>query len=618
MCGIAGYVSREKLNGPAMVAAMAHRGPDGEGFFEEQCKDFHLFLGHRRLAILDLSERGKQPMTSADGNAVICFNGEIYNHHLLKSKLASGWQPRSSTDTEVLLELLNTHGIRALEHLNGDFAFAFFNREENALYLVRDRLGVKPLYYHFQDNVLRFGSEIKAILAGEVRAALNKDELGNYFIFKYVPRQETLFKGVKRLEPGCYLRFDLERGTLETHRYWKPQTLDVPKTYAERRDHVRSLLTDAVELRLGSDVPVSTFLSGGLDSSIIASLLRNRPEIRHYCAVKDERDVKAEGTTSDAHYARELAREWKLSFEAIAIGSDELTTDLLHQTLRFSDDLIADGSQIPAYLITAKASQKSTVVLSGMGADELFFGYGGHIILRMAGMLDKLPAPIARMLARRMAGLYPGRGKGKAVKRYLYKLGRYYGHPHRFAPLSVVGDWHASSSVYQPFSQPASVDFLGDYAGDDFEALQHFERENFLVKNLHYLDRMSMAHAMESRVPFLDHRLAEFAWSLPVSDRIAGLDNTKRILKDAFQSDLPRDIVRRRKAGFGMPLRTLLSSQEILNKLLDPAFFGNFEGFSVDRIQGVVKDHRRGTADHSSILYALISFQHWYRMYIEN
>ena len=616
MCGIAGYVSPENWPGSKMTDAIAHRGPDGKGAYAEPWGDLNVFIGHRRLAIIDLSENGHQPMISHRRTGVIAFNGEIYNFRELKKELVKSVPFRSETDTEVLLELLAQQGISALQQLNGDFAIAYLDRDAKKFYLVRDRMGVKPLYYRWHNGSLHFGSEIKAILAAGIPAELESDHVQRYFTFKYSPGSETLYRYIKRLPPAHYIEMDLQSKEVSVHQYWSPQSVDVAKDYPGRCEQLRDLLKRSVELRLEADVPVSTFLSGGLDSSVIASLIKDNSQIMHYCAVKNETDIKAEGTTSDAAYADQLAKEWNLNFERIPIGSEVLTPELIQTTLKFSDDLIADGSQIPSYLITSRASEKSTVVLTGMGADELFYGYGGHIITRWAGSLDKFPVGTGNLLAKMMAGVHPGKGKFKAVKRYLYKLGRYYQHPHRFAPLSVVGDWNNSMQIFDG-NNDSVWGMLQHYSGsNDLQKLEQFERENFLVKNLHYMDRMSMANQMESRVPFLDHRLVEWAYSLSLTDRINGLANTKRILKDSFERDLPRDIVRRRKAGFGMPLRSLLSKPETVKALLSPSFFANFDGFSPVAIRRVIEEHQRGIADHSSIIYALISFEHWYKMYI--
>ncbi len=617
MCGIAGYISKSEWPGSAMVEALAHRGPDGKGAYAEQWGDWNVFLGHRRLAIIDLSEKGKQPMISHHRNGVIVFNGEIYNYRELAKALKNQVPLQSETDTEVLLESLARKGIDAVTELNGDFAFAYLDRHQEQLYLVRDRLGVKPLYYSWSEGTLRFGSEIKALLAGGLRPELDTDHLQRYFTFKYSPGSETLFRHVKRVPPGHFLRFDLKSGHLELKRYWEHKPVVVGNTYRDRCEELRELMRDAVEMRLVSDVPVSTFLSGGLDSSIIASFLRDKPQIMHYCAVKDEADIRAEGTTSDGAFADQLARKWNLNYTRLGIGSAELTGEMIDQTLRYSDDLIADGSQIPSWLIARKASEQSTVVLTGMGADELFYGYAGHIITRWAGAMDRLPKPLASGLAKTMASAKPGIGRFKAVKRYLYKLGRYYNHPQRFAPLSVVGDWNTSMAVYGKDDSLSELLLPYDQPGE-MQRLENFERDNFLVKNLHYMDRMCMANGMESRVPFLDHRLAEWAYSLPFSDRLSGLANTKRILKDSFCDVLPHELVQRRKAGFGMPLRSLFSDRQKVDQLLNQGFFGNFEGFSVETINALIDEHQRGNADHSSIIYALISFERWYKMYIEN
>ena len=605
-----------------MLEALHHRGPDHTGNYSAQIGGNKVYLGHKRLSIIDLSANGHQPMKNADGSVILVYNGEVYNFQELKQTYLKGQSFHSNTDTEVILKLYELKGIGFLELLNGDFAISILDTRTNKLHLIRDRMGVKPLYFYSNGSELLFGSEIKSILAGGVQARLNTACLQQYFTFKYVPENNTLFKDIYRLPPAHYLTYDFDTGSISTHAYWKVQRRSDYQSLSLKESGalLYNLLEDACRIRLVADVPVGTFFSGGLDSSIIDHFLKGNSKIDHYCAVKDERDLKKEGTTSDSFYAQKLAREWELNLHLLPIGGEQLSPDLIRETVRYNDDIVADGSQIPSYLITRQAAEKSTVILSGMGADELFLGYAGHQLLLLDQHLNHLPDSMIKPLFRYFASLNVGKGSFKAYKRYLQKLGNYnsYG-TERFAMYNIVGDFESSVRILN--SGPESMTpFLASYfpeGEDPFEGLIRFEWNNFLVKNLHYTDRMSMANSVENRVPFLDHRIVELAFNMKRTYKLSNKGVSKRILKDTFAPHLPDYITRRRKAGFGMPLRSLLSEKQHLDKLLDIEFFDNFNEFSVEEIKLVIEQHRKGTRDNSALIYALITFQEWYKMYID-
>lgn len=620
MCGIAGYVSTKKLDGAGMTGCLQHRGPDHTGAFTDSINNKNIFLGHTRLSIIDLSQSGNQPMISDNGQAVIIFNGEIYNFKELKATHFPGEDFHSKTDTEVVLRLYEKFGIEFIARLNGDFAFCILDKKLSKLFLVRDRAGIKPLYYCQEGEQLFFASEIKSILAAGIQPVLAEEELLNYFVFKYTPKNNTLYKNIFRIPPGSYYEYDIGTGKNTMHKYW---TLEKKPEYANLSYHdaqhvLFDLVADSTKARLLGDVPVGNFLSGGLDSSILASFLKDKKDIAHYCARKSEADLKKEGTTSDFYYADKLAKEWGLDLRIADIGKDEANPDLIRQTLFYSDDLIADGSQIPSYLLTKEAAKSSKVILSGMGADELFLGYAGHQLSLLANnWTDVLPAVFSKLLYKQAAKVNQGKGKFLAYRRYIHKIGKYGAYPHyKFGIFNLVGDFENSCSVYNG-NKDVAIQTLSGYFPEDsnvFESIFRFELENVLVKNLHYTDRMSMANSVECRVPFLDHRIIEFAYSIPRNYKLSGAGKSKRILKDTFRPTLPSYILNRRKAGFGMPLRSIFSSTAETKRLLDTSFFSNFNGFSVQNIETIIQNHVSGKEDNSSIIYALISFQEWYKM----
>lgn len=620
MCGIAGYIASGQLKGAAMLSCLHHRGPDHTGYHEETLFQKHIFLGHARLSILDLSANGNQPMSTPDGQITIIFNGEVYNFESLKQQHLKQVEFRSHTDTEVILRLYEKLGIDCIKALNGDFALCILDRRLSKMFLVKDRVGVKPLYYYHDHDKLVFGSEIKSIVAAGIRPQLAEDQVLNYFVFKYVPRQHTLHQGILRVPPGSYLEYDMAANKLQVHRYWtlNKQEAYSGLSYRDAQQVLFDLLKESTTMRLIADVPIGNFLSGGLDSSILAYFLKERRDIAHYCARKSERDLRKEGTTSDFYYADRLAKEWHLDLHAADIGSDEASIDMIRKTLFYSDDLIADGSQIPSYLITQDASRASRVILSGMGADEIFLGYAGHMLTLLSlNVMNGLPGALSGLLYKGASKVNQGKGKFLAYRRYIHKIGKYGQYPpYKYGILNLVGDFENSCSVYKGDKEQLTH-LLASYfpEGEDvFDALMRFETENVLVKNLHYTDRMAMANSVECRVPFLDHRLLEFAYSIPLSYKLSATGRSKRILKDAFKDQLPDYIVNRRKAGFGMPLRSIFSSAEHVNRLLDKAFFANFNAFSLKHIDMIIDNHLSGKEDNSSIIYALISFQEWYKL----
>lgn len=618
MCGISGYITVNPINGNNFLRSLHHRGPDSSGTYSALVNHYNVFIAHNRLSIIDLTDAGSQPMHSDDGKVSIVYNGEIYNHEQLRAKYLSKVKFRSKTDTEVILRLYELMGVKAVEYLNGDFAFSILDEKRKKMILARDRLGVKPLYYYSGNQRLIFASEMKTIMELLSDCRISEEALQNYFVFKYVPGCDTLIDGIKRLTPGSYIEIDLNDLFWRSSSYWNlkrnEQIASLP--YIEAKNELYKLLFSAINMQLMSDVSLGTFFSGGLDSSIIAYFTRERKDITHYTAKKNSKDLRTEGSSSDFSYAAKLGNDWNLNVQPVDIGYE--TMELARDTLYYSDDLIADGSQIPSYLISAKAAPVSKVLLSGMGADELFFGYAGHQLTLFSEYLDVLPRGFVKLLTRYMSGIKVGSGWLKPYKRYLSKLGKYYHQGNiRYGIFNVVGDYENSLSIYNSnYNSPS--DYLMKYFGDidrPFDAVNKFEMENFLVKNLNYIDRMCMANSVEGRVPFLDYRLVEYAYSLPVPFKIGYMGETKKILKDTMKPYLPDYILKRRKAGFGMPLRSIFSMPGNLSKLIDYEFYAQYGGFSIVNIQKIIQAHLEGREDNSALIYALISFRQWYELF---
>lgn len=614
MCGIVGVVST-KIDVEAFktgLKALEHRGPDNEELFSEELAGKKIFFGHRRLSIIDLSDAGNQPMHVA--NISMVYNGEVYNFKELRETYLQNVQLNSSSDSEVLLHLYAMLGPGFVKLLNGDFAIAFLNRTEQTISLFRDRFGVKPLYVYQSGKTFAFASEIKAFREMGLQLTLNKEEVGRYLVYKYSPGQNTLFNEVSRVAPASFQTYQLASEKVSEEVYW---ALDYhhkfKDSYSEAKFQLKHFFSQSVSRRLIADVPIANYLSGGVDSSIIAYHLKDR-ENTHFCAVKKKSDLAAEGTTSDGYYAKKLASEWKLNLVEIEIGKEQLTKELIRQAVSSCDDLIADGSAIPAMLIAKQASKNYKVVLSGMGADEIFFGYNGHFLLQMDSMAAKIPG-FKSLIQPLLKNIEPGKGAFKAYKRYLKKWGDNHTGSYNVARFSIVGDVQSAISLSR--NKPEMDYLFSEWVKNEnsFENLMNFELKNFLVKNNSYLDRTSMAYGLESRVPYLDHEFVEFVSSLPTEWKIDWKLKSKKILKEAYADVLPQYITRRRKAGFGMPLRSLFSTEAVIENLLDRELLTDLEIIDMAFLDALIVDHGSGIADHSALLYAVVCFQEWYKIF---
>lgn len=617
MCGICGYIAPNRLPLDEMMNSLDHRGPDNRGKVEVDLGQDIVGLGHTRLKIIDLSDRGNQPMQTEYERYTLIYNGEVYNFRELKEELLPGHKFRSGTDTEVLLHLLEVHGLeKILPRLNGAFAFAWFDKEEQRLWLVRDRFGIKPLYYYKDFEKFIFGSEVKAILKAGVQPKLDKGVFNDYLIFKYAPEDYTMFEEVFRVPPASYLELNIKAHKVKVKEWYSPlKESERYKgiSYEEAQAEIRRIMESAVGMRTMADVPVGTFFSGGVDSSIIAWHLKDNQEIQHYCASKSREDILVEGTTSDADYAQSLATKWGLNLEFVNIGKEELTNRQLDDIVWFGDDLIADGSQIPSFLINQKASVKTKVILSGMGADELFFGYAGHQLTRLSFYMNWLPGGLRKMVQKEWSKLNPGQGRLKAYKRYLKKMGVYGDDPLKYGKYGIVGNVEAAQRLAaQQGGQFERILTRYFATGKDvWTSIREFERNNFLQKNLMYMDRMSMANHIENRVPFLDHRMVELAYAMDASFQIDKKLHTKKILKAAYENVLPKNVVNRRKAGFGMPLRSIFSHEQNFWNLVDRERLLDSNLIDHKELNNILHEHQTGADDHSALLFAIVSFQHW-------
>lgn len=608
MCGIAGYVGRERDEATshaelaAMCASIRHRGPDEEGHYVGP----GVALGMRRLSVIDVSG-GSQPIGSEDKSIQVVFNGEIYNHRSLRTELAHRHVLQSHADTEVLVHLYEEHAERLVQQLRGMFAFAIWDSRRRCLLLARDRLGIKPLYYWPTDSGLAFASELRSFLAlpgfpGQLdRAAINA-----YLTFGYVPDPDSIFEGVKKLPPGHFLFWDPQHGVRMTQ-YWSAVRPEIAvNDEREAIEELRRLTRDAVSSHLEADVPLGAFLSGGIDSSTVVAqmaTLSDRP-IRTFSIGFDESEF------NEAPYAAEVARALGTDHTELIIRPD--ADQLIEDVVRAFDEPFGDSSALPTMLVSSLARQHVTVALSGDGGDELFAGYTRYVeLLRRMEVRPAMLRQMLRVVALRLPHFSPGRNRVLDWSRTL--KGRYAATvaqalPEEEGGVIAHGDGSLSTrldSLLEPWFGPAAGrDFLTQMTLVDIGT---YLPGDILTK----VDRASMSVSLEARVPLLDHHLVEFAVGLP--SRLKYRDGVgKWLLRESIKGLVPPSVLSRPKQGFAIPLRRWFRHElrYRLDSLLQPASrLGEF----VDRssVQRLVAEHVSRRRDHSSMLWRLLVLELW-------
>ena len=613
MCGIAGFVTTAPVTGGVaqlgrMTDAIRHRGPDDFGFYH----DDWAHLGHRRLSIIDLAG-GHQPMANETRALWITYNGEVYNHAELRPELErQGHRYSTRSDTETILHAFEQHGADCLHLFHGMFAFAIWDSQRRRLFCARDRLGVKPFYYFWNGHIFAFASEIKALLEHPaVSPALDEESIPEVLAFGYTNGHRTLFRGVNKLAPGHHLTLDLAAEAPDIHieRYW-----DVPAHRADSEideqawvNETRSRLQQSVQMRLRSDVPLGVFLSGGVDSSAIAALVKNTTA----GPVKTFAVGYSEPEFNELTYAVSAARAIGTEHYQIAIGFDDFLS-ALPRLIWHEDEPMAWPSSVSLYFVSKLAAKHVKVVLTGEGSDELFGGYERyrwHLLnQRFATRYQKLPAPFRHWVRKRAAGspLLTASLRRKLGHTFLARantveslyLDNFYG----------AGPLGGESGIYREYLEhwnPRSGSSLLD-------RMLYADQKTYLVELLMKQDQMSMACSIESRVPILDHSFVEFAMSMPDRMKIRGRTQ-KYVLKRAVADLLPFGIVHRKKMGFPTPLRrwlldaraeplyaALRSSDGLIASCLD-----------MSAVEALVRRHRSGLEDATDRIWRLLNLQLW-------
>jgi asparagine synthase (glutamine-hydrolysing) len=624
MCGIAGILSPGSKDAiKLMTEVMAHRGPDGEGFY----RDDHISLGQRRLSIIDL-ETGQQPISSELNNLHLICNGEIYNSPELRSQLiSSGHQFKTKTDVEVILHLYEEHGTECAAYLRGMFAFAIWDSENRTLFLARDHMGQKPLFYHMNDRAFVFASEVKGILAtGMIEPELDLNALWHYISLRFIPDRYTLFKEIRKLPAGSWLY--LENGEISTNTYWELDFRNkLPHDEREIEEGLNDLLMETVKMHLLSDVRVGTLLSGGIDSSTISAMvatLSDEPVPTFSIGVKEQ-------GFNELPYSRMVVERYGLEpYERV------VQADLVHMipSMIYHMDEPSDPFGVGVYLVSEFASEKVKVVLGGDGGDENFAGYDRYAGQRIVDFYCMLPRWFRRIVMKKVVDRIPESFGYKSVAQkaaWMNEMSFY-----------DNGERYAQSMSFLRFTSESKDLLFTDLAKGQVEdcdsmskILTHFDSDHVdeLIDKMLYTDlltrmpdhllviadRMSMAHSLEGRSPLIDYKVVEYAASVPSDLKLKG-KNLKYMLKKVAARYLPKELIYRKKQGFGFPLGIWMRTdlRDFMINLFSESRFvelGIFDRAYVDRI---LDEHLSGKVDHNYRLWILINLEYWYRLYFEN
>ena len=645
MCGISGLVDCGNAEVLArMTAVQQHRGPDDSGLWERHFPDgTYVGLGSRRLAILDLSQDGHMPMSNEDGSVWITYNGEIYNFRELRRELeAKGHSFRSHADTEAIVHLYEEYGVDCLNRLDGMFAFAICDlRGASAkLLLARDHFGIKPLYYSERGGKLAFASEIKALLeVPGVEACLNREALHQYLTFLWVPDPATMFEGIRKLEAGHYAIW--ERGNFRSGEYWDlrfpPVSHSFERSQAEVEEEIRERFCASVEKQMVSDVPIGAFLSAGLDSSSIVAAMARKQPVRTCTVTFPKKYRIGETAIDDPAVPRRLARGLACEHHEIVVEPD--VVDLLPELAWHMDEPIADPALITAFLVCREARKNATVLLSGVGGDELFAGYRKHVANAWASAWQSLPVT-ARWAAQKSILALPSlRGTSlKGPMRLAKKMARSAGlsateafiqncsylDAQQKRELYLSLDPHAGSAApvfdaarrhYAAFHKVGHADFLNQ--------MLYLDTKIFMpTLNLTYNDKMSMASSVEVRVPFLDRHFAEFvAWNVKPEWKLKGKwrPTTKYIFREAMRGMLPEEVLRQPKAGFAAPVDYWLAHdlRPMVDDLLSESQVRRRGLFRPQVVRRYVDEHRSGREDWSMQIWQLLTLEVWMQLFLD-
>ncbi|MCP3901091.1 MAG: asparagine synthase (glutamine-hydrolyzing) [Desulfobacteraceae bacterium] len=621
MCGICGFNWNDQDLLFRMNNMLVHRGPDQDGEF--CCEE--VSFGHRRLSIIDLSEAGRQPMFNEDGSVCLVFNGEIYNFPTLRSELIEkGHVFTSNTDSEVIIHGYEEFGVDVLDKLQGMFAFAIYDRNRKRIFIARDRVGIKPLYYYFKEGKFVFASEIKAILEDRsIPREVNNQALYDYIGFEFVPAPSTMFKNIFKLNAGHYLV--LQNGELQNKKYWDLsfQQHSQKMSYNENVEHLRHLLDASVKSHLISDVPLGVFLSGGLDSSTLVAMMR-----RHISgSLKTFTIGYHDKSFSELDYAEIVAKHFETDHQVLML--DDINADYVEKTLYHLDEPMTDLSTVPLYLLCKQAREHVTVCLSGEGADESFAGYDRFKASKLNLYFSLLPEIVRKKVIGKIISKLPDQPQKKGAINMLKRFVEGANLPQDGKHLR----WQYFSSSNQNHKL-FSDSFKQDTTFDPFRSVRQYtdscdatDRINeevyldmrFMMTDsvLMKVDKMSMASSLEIRVPLLDHVLVEFLATMPGDWKLKGLE-TKHVFRSALQGILPDKIVNRGKQGYSLPVKHLLRGelkQYMVSLLNDSPLIKR--NMNIEYVNQLIQEHSDMVHNHNHVLWALMNLSIWHNKFFQ-
>jgi asparagine synthase (glutamine-hydrolysing) len=625
MCGIVGFNYEDKSFLRKALNEIKHRGPDNFGTFTNK----KISLGHRRLSIIDLSKSGNQPMSNEDGTIYLIFNGEIYNFKELKNNLKNKHDFKSNTDTEVLIHLYEEEGIGMLKKLQGMFTFCIYDSKKQTLFLARDRIGIKPLYYYNLNKKFIFCSEIKGILQNqEISRQVNLESLSSFLVFRANTQEQTLFNSIKKLMPGHFLIYDLKTNILKKEKYWDLKYLVQNKSKSYFLSQLKFLLNDSVKRRLMSDVPYGAYLSGGVDSGTIVSLMSrySQQPVKTFSVGFEEEDKP------ETNNARFLAENLNTNHHELLISQNSVKyfPKIIYQ----ADEPIADPTIIPIYLLSKYAKKYSTVILTGEGADELFAGYPQYKFMKINNRLVKpLPKIIKKQIPKTINKI------PKSLLNKGFKFASLLGDKgiERFSNF-INTDIHSQQYLNQVsiFNEKEQTELLNKKIILYKKYNSYFQNSNFrtLITNCQKLDfkepmvedllmkvdKNTMAFSIEGRVPFLDHRIVELVSQMPENLKLKGFIKDKHILRKCVKNLIPTQTRKRKKRHFFVPIDNWFKEElsSLKKDLLSKTYINKQKIFNYSYLKKINQGFNKSKLFYSRQLWALISFQIWYKKYIEN
>jgi len=629
MCGIFGIVvpGVDQSFLEKATSTISHRGPDDAGYY----RDNHVGLGHRRLSIIDLSG-GHQPIYNEDHTLVLVFNGEIFNYQeLMEQLIAKGHSFASRSDTETIIHAYEEWGEDCVTRLRGMFVFAIWDVKQRALYLARDRAGIKPLFYSTAGKGFSFASEMKAILADdECPREIDELALTSYFNLSYIPGELTIYRGIRKLLPGHTLT--LREGKVTIRKYWD---LHICPVQGKSEDYFISgfmeLLQEAVKIRLMSEVPLGAFLSGGIDSSAVVALMSHASisPVNTFC-MGFGGDVG--GYLDERIYARMVAKRYGTRHQEFEVNPE--VEGIVETIVRAFDEPFADDSAIPSYFVCKIARQNVTVALSGLGGDEVFAGYERYLGFALSSQYNRLPSFIREGLVRPLVERLPERADGHYTINHLKRFvrgaslapdDRYFGFLTKLNPALRIGFFNDQARFADHFENCREL-VLAHFnstnvegKADSLDRALYCDFKTYLPEDiLAVTDRLSMHHALEVRVPFLDHKFLEFCAGIPVEMKLKGLKK-KYLLKSAVSKYLPKEVMSHRKQGFVGPMTRWLKNElkPFVIETLSEKNLRKHDFLNPSTVRRVLDEHFSGREIHDTLIWSMVIFQSWFNVYMD-